>query len=138
MLDRKLRRTIEWAFYNYDANRQKALCKVEDCIDASLAHNANGVSSNAKHRNIMEDKTIRAVDNWEWRWCRVVEKTIGHFKDTGKDTLIKLRYFDKMRENDVCEKLYIEKTSYYGWINDILSYALSIAALHRLFTEKEL
>jgi len=53
--------------------------------------------------------------------------TQAHFNGTGKDTLIKLRYFDKLSERKVCDKLYLERSAYFDWLTDVLTYAVMLS-----------
>ena len=78
--------------------------------------------------NPTESKAIKATEGSNAAmWCYVVELTQTHFAGTGKDTLIKLRYFDKLSERRVCDKLYIERASLYLWMSDVLTYASMLA-----------
>jgi len=133
MLDRKIRRKVERAFYDYKANRESGAESLAELAECGLTAKYGAVGGSSDVGNPTESKAIKLAEGCDAAlWCRVVEKTLEHFHDTGKDTLIRLRYFDKLSERRVCEKLYIERASYYLWATDILNYAAMIAIQFRL------
>lgn len=126
MLDRKIRKKIEWAFYNYADLREKGAEYLVELAERGLtaSYDAAGVHGSGAD-NAAETRCVKAIDaNRAAYWCKVVEKTLEHFRDTGKDTLIRLRYFDKKGTVRVCDQLYIDRRTLFYWVDDILSYAL--------------
>lgn len=128
MLDRRLRRRIERAFYEYSTNKHRGAESVAELAESGLTVKYEAVGRGNGPSNPTERKALKGMDDGNaYAWCVVVEQTLAHFAGTGKDTLIRLRYFDKLSERRVCEKLYIERTSYYSWVTDILTYTAMIA-----------
>lgn len=127
MLDRKTRKKIEWAFRSYATLRTQAAEYLVDIAESGLTPNYGAVGGSSCAGNPTEVKGIRAAEHTAVLWCKVVEKTMERFEDTGKDTLIKLKYFKNEKERHILDKLYIDRSAYYDWINDILTYATMIA-----------
>lgn len=135
MLDRKLRRRVERAFYDYEVYRQCCVTTIAERAESGLTANYGAVGSHSGVGNPTERKALKGIDDGNaYAWCTVVEKTLAHFSGTGKDTLIRLRYFEKLSERKVCEKLYIERRGLYYWVEEILTYAAMLALQFRLIT----
>lgn len=131
MLERNIRRRIERAFYDYTINSQKAATYIDSYYTGITANWEGLRSSEGQISNPTEKKALRALEGAEREaiaWCKVVEQTLDHFARTGKDELIRLRYFQNVSEYKICyEKLYISRRSLFDWIEDIINYASLIA-----------
>lgn len=133
MLDRKIRSKVERAFYDYNANKERGAESLAELAENGLTAKYGAVGGGSDIGNPTESKAIKLAEGCDAAlWCRVVEKTLEHFHDTGKDTLIRLRYFDKLSERRVCERLYIDRSAYYDWITDVLTYGAMIGIQHGL------
>lgn len=133
MLDRKLRRRVERAFYEYKTNSDLSEDAIIELAESGLTAKYGAVGGGSGAGNPTESKVIKAVDsNDTFLWCTVVDKTLRHFQNTGKDTLIRLRYFERLKPWKCCEKLYISDSYRKLWINDILEYAVTVAACLQL------
>lgn len=133
MLERKIRKKIEWAFYNYDNLKKQAEEYILDIAESQMAVSYDKLPVQSSNGNGVERAVINGIDkNTAYKWCKVVEQTIEHFADTGKDTLVKLKYFEKLREWQLCDKLYITRPSLFNWLEDILTYATMVALQDRL------
>lgn len=129
MIDKKIRKKIENAFYNYSSLKQQGAEYLVELAEAGLTAKYDSVGGRASGDNTTETRCVKAVDsNRAVQWCRVVEKTLEHFRDTGKDTLIRLRYFEHLKLWKCGEKLYISESALKLWINDILDYAFAVSA----------
>ena len=133
MLDRKIRRKVESAFYNYKKNIESGAESLAELAECGLTAKYGTVGGSSDVGNPTESKAIKLAEGCDAAlWCRVVEKTLEHFHDTRKDTLIRLRYFDKLSERRVCEKLYIDRSAYYDWVTDVLTYGAMLAIQYSL------
>ena len=56
------------------------------------------------------------------KWIDVIDMVIRRFEGTDIGRLITDRYFKKKSWQQTCTDLYIEKRTYYSWINDIVIY----------------
>lgn len=131
MLERNIRRRVERAFYDYTINSKKAAAYIDSYYTGITANWEGLRSSGGQISNPTEKKALRALEGAEREaiaWCKVVEQTLDHFARTGKDELIRLRYFQNVSEYKICyEKLYISRRSLFDWIEDIINYASLIA-----------
>ncbi len=128
MLDRKLRRRVERALYDYKRNKELAAADIVELSERGLTAKYGAVGGGTDVGNPTESKAIMAVEGNETvLWCRVIEETLNHFRNTGKDTLIQLKYFEKIKEKRICEKLFIERSAFFDWLTDVLTYATMIA-----------
>lgn len=128
MLDRKTRKKIEWAFRSYETLRAQAAEYLADLAESGITPKYGAVGGSHGAGNPTENKGIRAAEAvGTTDWCRVVEKTLERFQATGKDTLIRLKYFEKRKERYILDKLYIDRRTQFRWIDDILIYATMIA-----------
>lgn len=139
MLERKIRKRIEWAFYNYSELKKSAEEYILDVAESQMAVSYDKLPVQSSNSNSVERAVINGIDkNTAYKWCKVVEQTIEHFTGTGKDTLVRLKYFEKKRNWDIANRLYISDTSVKYWLNDILQYAFVITAYQHLILEKDL
>ena len=127
MLHRKNRKKIEWAFRNYDTLKEQGADYIVTLAEQGITPMYGAVGSCASPGNPTESKGIRAAEYNAVLWCKVVENTMDRFEDTGKDTLIRLKYFESRKEMYILDKLYIDRSAYYDWLNSILTYAAMIA-----------
>lgn len=56
------------------------------------------------------------------QWVKVIERTICNYADTDKGKLLELRYFAEIAPDYICEKLHIERATFYNWAADIVTY----------------
>ena len=129
MLERKIRKKIEWAFYNYSENNAAAQQYILDVAERQMAVDYGKIPVQASGGNGVESAIVKALDKEcaAYRWCKVVEQTIEHFAGTGKDTLVRLKYFENKSEHRLSEKLFIDRSAVYDWINEVLTYGAMVA-----------
>jgi len=124
IIDKKDRKKIEKAFFNYNALKFVEDNLLEDTAFIGTTSNYNKMPGVANFGNAKESQFIKYVDkSTADKWVMVVDKTINKFLETGKDTLIKMKYFNMDSETKICRKLYINRCALYDWLNDILVYA---------------
>lgn len=134
VLEWVIRKKIERAFYEYGQNKKLGAEYVDNlAYEGTVANLSRVGSSSGKVGNPTEAKGIRVLlGDKDYLWCRVVENTMKHFEGTGKDTLIKLKYFEKLTEWRLCDKLYISRSSLFEWIEDLTTYGAMLAIQDKL------
>lgn len=134
MLDRRMRRQAERAFYNYPASRKACAEYIADQYTSGLTSQVGRVGRSSSVSDPTGNKAIKLTDGTvSLLWCRVVEMTLEHFAKSGKDELIRLRYFKQLNEYTIChERLYISRKSMFNWVEDILEYAIMLALQYQL------
>lgn len=136
VLSRRIYREIEWHLYNYHELRRKAeevAAQREDVLHRSrippspggggVAHKSDPTASKAIERIRLAHEQRAAA-----RWVNVIEQTIVRYADGPKGRLLELKYFSDMSEQYICHALSIERTTYYAWRNEIVTYTALIAA----------
>lgn len=134
MIDKQIRREIETAFRSYDRWKNELADKLADYQLAINPIEPSGRTKKNKASNKMEEQLLNILDSRQYRWCMVVENVLEYYRATGKDTLIRLRYFHypKLSECNVCDKLHISKSTMFSWTEDLLNYAHKHAIYERL------
>lgn len=134
MLDRRMRRQVERAFYNYPAVCKAGADYIVDQYAGGLTSQLDRIGRSTAISDPTGNKAVKLVDGTvSLLWCRVVEMTLEHFVRTGKDELIRLRYFQRVSEQTICyDKLFISRKSMFNWVEDILGYAIMIALQYQL------
>ena len=133
MLDRQIRKKVEWAFYNYKDLKKASNQNLEDIAESHATVNYGKIASKTFSGNGVENALIKAMDrDYAGQWCNIVECTINHFKDTGKDDFIKYKFFDRLGEFWLCDKLYLERRALFRWAEEILTYAAMVALQENL------
>ncbi len=65
-------------------------------------------------------------------WVGVIENVIRRYEGNHKGLLLQMRYFEELAENYICEKLCIERATYYSWRAEIVTYTALVAVQHGL------
>ena len=71
-------------------------------------------------------------DPIEQQWSSIVEKTFTKYEDTEMGKLLHLKYEMRLPEQEIFEKLNVEKTTYYVWRNRLVNEITLQAAYQRL------
>ncbi|MHC1734061.1 MAG: DUF1492 domain-containing protein [Erysipelotrichaceae bacterium] len=71
-------------------------------------------------------------DPIEQQWSAIVEKIFAKYEGTEMGKLIHLKYELKLPEQQIFEKLNVEKTTYYVWRNRLVNEITLQAAYQRL------
>lgn len=134
MIDKQIRREIEGAFRNYERWKDELAVKIADYQLAINPIEPSGRTKKNRASNKMEEQLLDILDSRQYRWCMVVESVLEYYRATGKDTLIRLRYFHnpKLSEYDVCDKLHISKSTMFSWAEEVLNYSHKYAIYERL------
>lgn len=85
--------------------------------------------------NPQEEAVIENISEGEysWKWCRVFERTAERFKWTQKDEVMRRRYIAKESDIATCTALYISRSTYYLWLEEILLAAFAWALEFQIF-----
>jgi hypothetical protein len=130
VLSKDIYRLIEKQFYNYPRIKrelEKYKREVATSRPAEIGEWGQGRSCHSDPTALKAIKlTTREIRDKE-AWLKVIEKVCKHFAGTEKGQFIKLQYFDRLRRNQICEKLFIKRTTYYNWRNSIVYYTALIA-----------
>ncbi len=130
-MERKLRKQIEYYFYNYEKIKKEAaqyisdLCAVSSPILENLGR-GSGIS------NITEAKGIKLAEYNKYLWCEVVEKTYLTYRWTFEGIILQHRYFKKERHEKTCMSIGCEPSTYYYNLNRALGTAEMWAKEYRL------
>ncbi len=124
ILPRKTYKKIEWHLYHYQQLKEEIKVKKEDVIlAADYSYSAGAVQSGGTG-----DRTGNAVlkmdelKNQE-AWCEVVEKTMGKYEGSELGQVLCLAYMQKRRPGEICDKLHIDRSTFYKWRKEIITYA---------------
>lgn len=129
------KRKIKREFYRYQKNRDRAATEISEM---ALAHFGVDYSSDrvrSSPGNLSEKIIVRFIDETDesYRWCLVFEKTIERFRWTGKDKLMRMKFLERHNAYHIQGEIGIERSTYFYWLNDILSVAYLWALDYKLF-----
>lgn len=130
ILARQTYKQVEWYLYNYHKIKREVKISKEDIIEGGgrdLAEWGGGISYRS---DPTASKAVRLckeeIVNYE-RWLKVIEHVIKHYNGTPLGLLLQKRYFDEFGEIQICRELHIERSTYYRWREEIVTYAAMIA-----------
>jgi len=145
ILERRVRKKIERAFYNYDVLKKSGVDYVSDWAEQTLTPSYARIGDSKQGyepsprgsavSNPTEAVATKAADKQleAYKWCRVVEKTKERFMyDDNKGELIRLRYKKKCSFNGLQIELYISEMTLCNWLEEILAYAAMLAIQYGL------
>ena len=139
MLDRKIRKRVEYAFYNYKTLKEQGANYIVELAESGLTARLDSVGGSSGKSNPTEAKGIKAAECYDAiPWCRVVERTKKRFMDEPlKLKLIEYRYERKTPIKQLYTKHYdkfyaSEKKTFYNWLDEILTYAAMLAIQERI------
>ena len=125
-IDKAVRRKIERYMYLYPT--------LPDIITNSMAlgdvSDKPLVSSRSRYRKSDPTPTsaLRLLENSERiKWYEVVHKVVSKFQEESYGRFIQYRYFDLLSEEQSCNALRIERSTYYSWRDDVVAYAALLA-----------
>lgn len=129
MLDRKMRKRIEWAFYHYDELKKQGAEYLLELAEQGVTAQYEGVGIHSSDvSNPTESKGIKVAGNTAAAWCKVVERTKERYQcDANKSELLRLKYKTGLKETKLCSELYLDRRTMYYWLDDMLTFATMIA-----------
>jgi hypothetical protein len=135
VLDRKLFKLLEWHLYNYRNIKQEIKEYRESVLSSSppeIGEWGGGIGYYSDPTAIKAIKLLRPSILEKEKWVMVIEKTVAHFCKEDKGKLIRLKYFEQKNRKHICEKLHIERRTYYTWVNEIILYMALLAQKYGL------
>ena len=136
LIDRKIYKAIEKVLYHYFDIKHRLAEKEEEIINTR----GNEIKINVRSNGYYSDPTaITAVKLCDEeleimrKWIKIIDITKDRYKNTDKSRLLEMRYFEKLAPNDICERLYIERRTFYYWKNEIVIYISNLAAKYGLY-----
>lgn len=142
-------KTLEHFLYNY-YNELRELRDMKQNIIESSPSQFTEIGGNviSHHSDPTALKGIKLSTNKEIvrreKWLKVVKDLIDDMKVIDKKEgknytgLIQKKYFDELGENQICDELHIEHTTYHQWKKDILRHGLILAVAIGLVKYEEL
>lgn len=124
MLNTRLRKLIEWHFYNYKADMELYNNRAQDIIDSGLTARLDAVGGRSgKPSRTTEDKAIKlaALDNQK-NWATVVRNTFNAFRfEPEYDVMVAIYIQGRHHKELFTEGLW--ETTFYRWRDKWLEYA---------------
>lgn len=123
------KKTIEREFYRYRENKEIAGNFLDDFVAKQLAANYGKDRVHGTGLNSVENNVVSAIDKdaasgaRARKWAIVYEKTRDKYFCEGKDKLMQLRFQEKRSVFQVCQKLHIERRTYFYWLEEVLQTA---------------
>ncbi|WP_026486696.1 DUF1492 domain-containing protein [Caldanaerobius polysaccharolyticus] len=142
-------KTLEHYLYNYyDEVRKLHEMKEEIIMSSPAQFQEVGGGGISRHSDPTALKGIKLTTNAEIvrreKWLRVVRDLVEDMKIIDKREgknytgLIQKKYFDELGEDQICDELHIEHTTYHQWKKDILRHGLLLATALGLIKYEEL
>jgi len=135
-LERKIYRAIEKILYHYVDIKHKLLEKEEEILNSRKNELKVNVQNTGYHSDPTAFTAIKLCDKKleiMRKWIHVIDLARDRFKHTEKGRLFEMRYFDTLSPEQICEKLYIERRTFYYWKDEIVVYISNLAAKYGLY-----
>ena len=136
VLNSRTYKQIEWRLYHYHELRRQAedlAAEREDVLYRSrmpatpggggVAHKSDPTASKVLQMVRLEHEQAEAA-----KWVAAIEKTIVRYGDGDKGKLLELKYFSDVDEAYICRALNIERTTFYAWRSELVTYTALVAA----------
>lgn len=136
-MDRKLKKIIEDAFFNYKKISSEAVISTVEWAESNLAIDYSKVSVKSSSTGGKEEKLCEIIDNSQnaLRWCYVVEKTLDFFKWDIKEKLIRIHFFERKSVLRTCQEIHCSRRTCLYWKDEILTKAYQWAIELKLLKE---
>ena len=136
VLSRRTYKQVEWRLYHYHELRRKAeeLAAQRDDVlyrgrmpatpgGGGVAYKSDPTASKVLQMVALEHEQQDAA-----RWVEAIEQTIVRYAKQDKGRLLELKYFSDMDQGYICRVLNIERTTFYEWRNELVTYTALVAA----------
>jgi len=141
MLDSNIYRAIEKVLYHYFDIKHELQAREEEILNnhryefkvdmGNVGHYSDPTAAMAIKLCSRELEIMR-------KWLMIIDAAKAKFKGTEKGQLFEMRYFEELAPDYICNKLYIERRTFYHWRDDIVIYIANLAAKYGLYDpEKE-
>lgn len=140
VLDTKLYKQIEWRLYNYHALKRKASeyggNRTDILFEGRLPMTGGG-GGTSRRSDPSCGKALRLVqlDNEcdsARRWVDVIELVIERYNGIAKGRLLQMLYFEELGREHISARLNIERSAFFSWRDDIVTYTAMAALEHKL------
>lgn len=123
MLNTRLRKQIEWHFYNYKADLQLYEQRIQDIVDSGLCINFSHIGSHSCLSNPTEAKAIRIEAlqeemNRKRDWATVVRNTFVAFRFSPEHDIMIALYVKQIPRNTVINEFFMKglwERTFYRW-----------------------
>lgn len=132
MLNTRIRKQIEWHFYNYKADIALYEERKQDIIDSGLTANFGRIGGHSNVGSPTERKAmqIEALDH-ERNWATVVKNTFNAFRFEPEYDIMVALYIKGKRYRELCATGFWESTL-YRWREKWLEHAYKWAQEFKL------
>ncbi|WP_238524601.1 transcriptional regulator [Caldicellulosiruptor hydrothermalis] len=141
MLDSNIYRAIEKILYHYFDIKHEIKAKEEEimnCQKYGFKIDLGNAGYYSDPTATMAIKLCSKELEIMRKWIQVIDAAKEKFKGTGKGRLLEMRYFEELATDYICQKLFIERRTFYHWRDDIVVYIASLAVKYELYDpEKE-
>lgn len=136
IIDRATYRKIEHFLYGYHRIKEEIEKERAEIIERGAAQVDVSGKGRSQHSDPTAIKGIKLADNpvlaEKENWVKVIDKTIHNLKGTEKGNLLNLQYFENLGRYKICQRLHIERRTYFSWRNDIVYYVALLAQKYNL------
>jgi RinA family phage transcriptional activator len=139
VLERQIYKKIEWHLYNYFNLKREVNEAKEEIINAGgrdLTEWGGGISYHSDPTALRAIKLTKPELIEKEKWLKVIESTIKRYQGTEKGQLLQKKYFDELGEKHICQKLHIERATYFRWREEIVTYTAMLALQEGLISIK--
>lgn len=133
ILDGRLRKRIEFHFFNYNADKLIESDTVRDIAESGLTADFNRIGSRAgRTPNLTEKKGLLLYEQSKrYLWPKVVENTFTAFRFEPEYEIMHKRYVERVAYKELFAKGLPERTYWY-WRDRWLDYAYMWAKEYKL------
>lgn len=122
-------KTIEWAFFNYEGLKQAVQEYENETIDGlkQSMTPSNMIRGAGRYSDRTALSAIELAEDGTWdirryrRWINVVEAVTDFYSGTRYGQLIRLYYGERLLDEKVCSKLYVERSTFYSMKREVIS-----------------
>lgn len=135
-LERSKIKEIEYHLYNSNRERQElerirdeTACRSDYSMSVVYVKASGGSDPVAQSVVLLERRTQKLK-----KWLELVDAVREKLKGTPQLTFLTMVYVEKLSEVQICDRLFIERRTYYNWKSEILLYAAMKACEMGLIT----
>jgi len=119
MLNTRLRKQIEWHFYNYKAGQKLYEERVQDIIESNMTVNFSHIGSRSRRGSPTENKAIRieALDR-EQSWALAIRNTFLTFRFSPEYDVMAALYIDQKPRRTVIDEFFMSglwERTFWRW-----------------------
>ena len=128
-MNRKIRRQIEWHFYNYEADEKLYQEKVKDIVETGLTANYDKIGRSTKIADPTPNKAIQLSKfSPDRNWAAVVRNTFNTYRFEPEYAVMVDLYINKKRYREIIKnknnKFGLAESTFFYWRERWLNTAL--------------